>query len=170
MTFKGNVAQVPISNIVQALLLNGQEGVLTLDSGTTRRKFRILRSGIRPLLTVPEDSCLLRNAVTKAHILTGQQFDTVMSTWDPSTLFPGGFLLQRRALTADQVEHCIRKQFRESIHEILAAPDLQYEFSASDRFVDHEIFDPDGVGSTLIYNINVLLMESVHRKDEWRRI
>jgi outer membrane protein assembly factor BamB/tetratricopeptide (TPR) repeat protein len=170
LTFQGDVAQIPISNIVQALFLNGQEGVLAVDSGTLRRDFRILKLGIRPLMTAADDLYLLRAALLKERILTEQQFDNAMSAWDPPTLFPGDFLLQRRVITPEQVEHCIRKQFEESIYEVLTAPDLRYEFSAGDHCLDQEVFDPDGLGSMLIYSVNGVLMEAVRREDEWRRI
>ncbi len=170
MTFQGDVEQIPISNIVQALFLNGQEGVLSVDSGTIKRKFRILKLGIRPLMSSPEDLTILRATLLKERILTEQQFDNAMSSWNSTTLFPGDFLLQRRVVTPEQVEHCLRKQFEEAIYEVLTARDLRYEFSAGQHCNDHEFFDPDGLGNLLIFSVNGVLMEAVRREDEWRRI
>jgi hypothetical protein len=44
MAFQGDVAQIPLTNILQALILTGQEGMLTLQSGTFRRRIRLLSS------------------------------------------------------------------------------------------------------------------------------
>jgi len=170
VTFRGDVDQIPIANIVQALFLNGQEGVLTVDSGTIRRKFRILKLGIRPLMNGSNDLSLLERALIKERLLNETQFQNAISTWDSSTLFPGDFLLRRRVISSDDVEHGIRKQLEESIYEVLTARDLRYEFSAGDVCLDHEIFDPEGLGTTLIYSVNGVLMEAVRREDEWRRI
>ena len=49
MAFQGDVAQIPLSNILQALLLNGQEGVLRIELGGLKRRIRLLKKGLRLL-------------------------------------------------------------------------------------------------------------------------
>ena len=170
MAFQGDVAHIPISNIVQALYLNAQEGVLSVENKTLKYKLHVLRLGIRPLSTLPGKADVLRLAVVKERLLTESEFQNAMSSWSPGKTFPGDFLLRRRVITADQVRNEIRKQLEEIIHEVLTASDLRYEFSVGEECLDHEIFDPDGLGSVFIYNVNGLLMEAARRDDEWQRI
>jgi outer membrane protein assembly factor BamB/tetratricopeptide (TPR) repeat protein len=170
VAFRGDVAQIPISNIIQALFLNGQEGVLTVDSGRGQRRLRILKLGIRPLASKCGDPDLLRQAAVREKILTEAEFQNALSAWEPATLFPGDFLVRRRVITPDQVETQIRKQLEEGIFEVFTAKDLRYEFSAGEKCLEYELFDPEGLGMALIYSVNGLLMETARRDDEWRRI
>lgn len=150
--------------------MNGQEGVLTVDDGTCRRNIRILKEGIRPLAIAPDDPDILRMALVKEKLVTDAEFQNTLSTWEPGRLFPGEFLLRRRVISQEQVENEIRKQLEELVFDVFTAADLQYEFRADETFLDHELFDPDGQGETLIYSVNGVLMESVRREDDWRRI
>ncbi|MCZ6794614.1 MAG: PQQ-binding-like beta-propeller repeat protein [Planctomycetota bacterium] len=170
MAFTGDATQIPISNIVQALYMNGQEGVLSVDDGIQRLNFRILKLGIRPLGSDAHDAEVLKRAVVKARLLTEAEFQNTISTWDRKTPYPGDYLLRRRLITREQVESEIRKQLEEVLLQAFATKDLRYEFKAGETWTDHELFDPDGLGSSLIYNVNGVLMESVRREDDWGRI
>jgi len=102
VAFTGDASHIPISNIVQALFMNGQEGVLSIDDGKRRRNVRILKIGIRPLAGSPTDPDILRHILVKEKILTDTEFQNTISTWDPSNRYPGDFLIRRRVITANR--------------------------------------------------------------------
>ncbi len=170
MAFTGDASHIPISNIVQALFLNGQEGVLIVNDGHVERRLRILKLGIRPLAASPKSPDILKSALVKEKILTESEFQNAVSTRDSSSLYPGEFLLRRRLITPEQVENAVRQQLEEIIFDIFSASDLTYEFKAGETALDHELFDPDGLGSSLLFSVNGVLMESARREDDWNRI
>jgi outer membrane protein assembly factor BamB/tetratricopeptide (TPR) repeat protein len=170
VSFTGDASQVPISNIVQALFLSGQEGILTVNDGAKRRNLRLLKLGIRPLASSPTDPDLLRYALIKEKLLTEAEFQNALSTWDPKTKYPGDFLVRRRLISPEQVENNVRRQLEEIIFDVFSSHNLRYEFFAGADWQDHEIFQAEGLGQSLIYSVNGVLMESVRREDDWRRI
>ena len=170
MSFHGDANQISIANIVQALFLNGQQGVLVVESDTLERRMQISQAGLRPLLNAPDDLSILRHAILKERLLNANQFDNALSGWDPDSLYPGEFLVRRRVIEEECVGAEIRRQLEESVFEIFTAKNLQYTFSANADSSAYEIFDPEGLGSQIILNVNGLLMESVRREDEWQRI
>lgn len=170
MTLRGDVSNIPLSNILQALLLNGQEGVLKIESPTIRRRIKVLQIGMRPLNFHKDKPDLLREVVLKQKILTDSQFQNILSTWIPGEIRAGEFLLSRRILTPALVQNEIRHQLENVLFDMMLTPGIKYEFTADEDSDAYEIFDPDGAGEELIYNVNSVLMESMRREDEWSRI
>ena len=169
MAFQGDVAQIPLSNILQALLLNGQEGVLRVELGGLKRRIRLLKKGLRLLNHESDFPDLLKQVLIKLKVLTEPQFQNTFSTWIPGSVPPGDFLLSRRILTHDlvttKVVHCLQ----DILLDVLLTPRLKYEFNAEEDASTYELFSPDGLGDHLIFNSNAILMEAVRREDEWRR-
>ncbi len=169
MAFRGDIAQIPLSNILQALMMNGQEGILTLESESLQARLFILQIGIRPLNYETDVPDLLKHIVLKQKLLTESQFQNIFSTWVPGSSHPGDFLISRRILSPETVENELRQQLEDFIFEIFLIRKLKYEFSAGADSTDHELFAPNNLGQSLIYNANGILMETVRREDEWKR-
>ncbi|MCH2374091.1 MAG: hypothetical protein MK538_07885, partial [Planctomycetes bacterium] len=150
-------------------MLNGNEGILTLDSDSFRARLYILKIGIRPLNYHREAPDLLRYALLKQKLLTESQLQNIFSTWVPGTSYPGDYLINRRILSPETVHGELRKQIESFIYQMFLTPNLNYEFLAGEDSTDYELFSPTGLGKTLIYNTNRLLMETVRREDEWGR-
>lgn len=170
MSFKGDVAQIPLSNILQALLLNGQEGVLTLDAGAVKRRLRVLKQGLRLLNHDAESADVLRQIVVKERLLTESQYQNTMSGWVPGSTYPGDFLISRRILTEDIVTDRVLHQIENIVLELVVTPELRYEFNAAADPTPFEIFNPEGTGQDLVLAANAVLMEALRRDDELRRI
>lgn len=170
MSFQGDVAHIPLSNILQALLLNQQEGVLTTEVGSLKRRLRVLKGGLRPLNYDAATQDLLREVLLKQRALTEVQFQNIFSAWEPGSHYPGDFLIKRRILTQEMVTTRIRHQLEDLVLELIVAPDLKYEFTAATDATEYELFSPTGLGEDLLLMGNGLLMEAVRRDDEWRRI
>ncbi|MBN1442411.1 MAG: PQQ-binding-like beta-propeller repeat protein [Planctomycetes bacterium] len=169
MAFRGDASQIPISNIVQALFMNSQEGVLSVEGKSFRRNISVLKLGIRPLATSPGNPDLLKAALVREKIVTESEFQNAISTWNPTNHFPGDFLIRRGVITADQVGKEIRKQLEEFLFEVFLEREIHYEFKANQECADLELFDPNSYGNSLIYNVNGVLMETVRREDDWIR-
>jgi len=169
VALKGDASQIPLPSIFQTLQLNSQQGVLTVSSGKSRRKLRIMPEGVRLLAQNRENFDILCLALSKQQILNESQFQNAISTMGLSA-FPGDFLIQRRILTREQVERNVTLQFLELIYEIFKWKKPRYEFVAGDPGNDLEFFDPADLGQLLIFNIPSILMEVARRDDEWPRL
>ena len=164
-----DLGQIPLINILQALMLNGQEGVLTIRCPEFRRRIRILQVGIRPLDFEKSTPDLLKLVLAKQKLLSESQLHNIFSTWSSETSAPGDFLIRRRIIEEADVRNSIREQLENAILEIFLAPDVEYEFSVDESPDEYELFDPEGLGEVLIYNPNSILMEAARRQDEWTR-
>jgi outer membrane protein assembly factor BamB/tetratricopeptide (TPR) repeat protein len=170
VAFKGDASQISLTNIFQTLQLNGQEGVMTVSSGKVRRKVRLIPGGVRLLALNRDNPDVLRLVLVKQKIVTDSQFQNIISTMGQPALFPGEFLIQRRILTPAQVENEVQKQLRELIYEIFSWKKAKYEFMTGDPGDELELFNPEGLGQSLSFNINSVLMEAARRDDDWQRI
>lgn len=170
MSFKGDVAQIPLSNILQALLLNNQEGILTLEAGEVKRKLRVLKQGLRIINHDADTPDLLKSILIKEKILTESQFQNIFSTWTPGSSYPGDFLIARRILTTEAISGRILHQIENIVLELIVNPELRYEFSANADATPFEIFNPETLGEELVLSSNSVLMEALRREDELLRI
>jgi outer membrane protein assembly factor BamB len=169
VAFQGNAAQIPLSNILQALTLNGQVGVLTVENPSFRRRIRLHKLGLRPLNFVAMPPDLLEMVLLKQNLLSEAQCQNIFSTWKPESSYPGDLLVRRRILTPENVEGEFRTQVENALLDVFIAPNLQYEFQAGEEGIEYELFDPDGLGELMLFNINSILMEAARREDEWSR-
>jgi outer membrane protein assembly factor BamB/tetratricopeptide (TPR) repeat protein len=170
VSLKGDASQISLTNIFQTLKLNGQEGVLAVSSGKIRWKMRILPTGVRLLAQSRDNPDVLRQALVKQKIVSDAQFQNIISTMGHSTLFPGEFLIQRRILTPEQVEKGVSRQFLEIIYDVFNWKKAKYEFVAGDPGMELELFNPRGLGQSLVFEISNILMAVAWRQDEWRRM
>lgn len=149
--------------------MNGQEGILTLESENFQARVSILKIGIRPLNYTSHPPDLLRSVLLKEKVLSESQFQNTFSTWTPGSSHPGDYLISRRILTPETVQIQLRKQLEDVIFQIFRIRNLKYEFLAGADPTAYELFSPDDLGQHLIYNANGILMETVRRDDEWER-
>jgi outer membrane protein assembly factor BamB/tetratricopeptide (TPR) repeat protein len=169
VAFQGDAAQIPLTSILQAMTLNGQEGVLTLQCAAFNRRVRLLKQGLRPLNFTSNPPDLLREVLLKQKLLTEAQFQNILSTWKAEKSYAGDFLLRRRILSQEDLEGGLRKHLEDVLLDIFLVPDLQYEFKVGEHGEPLEMFSPDGPGSCLVFNVNSLLMEAARREDDWKR-
>lgn len=169
MAVRGEVDQIPLSHILQGLLLNGQEGVLRLEGSTLKRRIRILAKGLRPLNYSREVPDLLCDVLLKQKIASESQLHNVLSTWLPGTMPAGDFLVRRGIVPPELVETKIRRRLQDFVLEVLCAPGLRYEFCPEEDAGPYELFAPEGLGQGLVFSLNSLVLEAMRRTDEWTR-
>ncbi|MBI4584262.1 MAG: PQQ-binding-like beta-propeller repeat protein [Planctomycetes bacterium] len=170
MAFKGDVGQLSLLNIYQALNLNRQSGILVISSGKVKRKVRFLPNGIRLLTNYPGDYKGLKQILAKLKILTESQFQNVISTKNDDKMPLGDFLFHRRIIDQDLIEGPISKHILELIYETFSWKSAKYEFHAGGDTDDLELFSLDGPGKSLTFKVPNVLMEVARREDEWNRI
>jgi hypothetical protein len=144
---------------------------MTILSGKSKWKVRLLPNGMRLLSGSREKPRDPQEILIKQKILTESQFQNIISTMGPPARFPGDFLIQRRILSRDQCGgRGVSSRCGEVIFEIFSLQKAKYEFITGDPGDDLEMFDPQGAGVMLVFNVSTILMEAARRDDEWQRI
>ena len=169
MAFQEDVAQIPLTNILQALMLSGQEGVLTVQCATFRRRVRLLKAGLRPLNYESDTPDLLKLVLLKERLLTESQFQNILSTWNSEHGSAGDFLIERRIIKPEVVENNVQRQLWNLLLDMLTTPGVQYQFAMNAEAAQYELFSRDKLSAALTYNVNGILMETARQEDEWQR-
>ena len=145
MAFRGETAQIPLTNIFQTLSLSSQRGVLEITWRDTQRRFRFLGGGVRVLPNHPGDAEPLRSTLVKQQILTEAQFTNVLESLPPQVPL-GDALLDRRVRTREQVGGSLRSQFEELLLTAFTWTDALFNFTAGEGSDAEQGVVRDGVG------------------------
>lgn len=167
MAFRGDASQIPLTNIVQTLNLNRQEGILTISAGKMRRKLLFQGDCVRPIAAARDDHELLETALAKLKIATPAQFRNLIATRPGDPACAGDFLVERHIIAPEEVSGRIARQLRESVIEVFWWANARYEFTLGAPPDGLELFDPNGLGRELTIPASRILMEVARRQDEW---
>ncbi|MBN1420156.1 MAG: PQQ-binding-like beta-propeller repeat protein [Planctomycetes bacterium] len=170
MAFRGDASQIPLTNIVQTLNLNRQDGILTISAAKMRRRIFFQNDGVRPVASARDDLELLETALAKLKIATPAQFRNLIATRTGDPPYAGDFLVERHIVTPEEVSGRIARQLRESILDIFWWPNARYEFTLGAPAPEQELFDPEGLGRSITLPVSSILMEVARRQDEWSLI
>ncbi|MEM7165704.1 MAG: PQQ-binding-like beta-propeller repeat protein [Planctomycetota bacterium] len=166
---KGHTRNIPLSNIMQTLVLNQQGGILSVQFQKMERHLAIGASSVSLVTERPYTSSLLQQTLARLAILSGTEYQNVVSTTSGAHP-PGDALLARHLLTAEQVTSLVREQFQEAIYEIFEWRNASYSFDVHPIHEDRVIFGDAELAQGLQFPVNGILMEVARREDEWVRI
>lgn len=166
---KGHTRNIPLTNILQTLVLNQQGGILSVQFQKMERHLLVRQSGVTLITERPYSSHLLQETLTRLGMLTGSEYQNVMGT-AASVSPPGDLLLERHLITPEQVMGAISEQFREALYEIFEWRNASYAFDLADLSEDRQVFATPAVTRALEFPVNAVLMEVARREDEWSRI
>ncbi len=169
MAFRGETAQIPLTNIFQTLSLSSQKGVLGFGWQNATRRFRFLGGSVRIIPDKPGDVEPLRSMLIKLKILTETQFTNVLESLPPNRLL-GDALLEQRVLTPEEVVGPLRSQCEELLLSTFRRSDAKFHFTVSEGSDTDEVFSPEKFGRQLSFEVTGLLIEAARRQDEWTRI
>jgi outer membrane protein assembly factor BamB/tetratricopeptide (TPR) repeat protein len=170
LAFKGDTSQIPLLSIFQTLTLNGQCGILSINSGRMKRKILFTESGVSLLLNYRGDPDPMRQILVKLKIVTDSQFQNVISTKNDEASPIGEFFVQRRVIDPDLVGSSIASHLLEHIFDTFSWKEAKYEFVAAAPYEGLEIFSPEPYGPEVTFQCQAVMMEVARREDEWVRI
>lgn len=166
---KGHTRNIPLSNIMQTLVLNQQGGILSVQFQKMERHLAIGASSVSLVTERPYTSSLLQQTLSRLALLSSTEYQNVVTTTSGAQP-PGEALLARHLLTREQVSSIVREQFQESIYEIFEWRNASYSFDVHPIQEDRLIFSDPELVQGLQFPLNGILMEVARREDEWVRI
>lgn len=170
MSFRGDVEQLSLINLYQALNLNKQGGVLLVTSGKLRRKVKFTPEGIRLLANGPGDVEPLRQVLLKLKLLTANEFSNVFGTKHAGAALLGDFFVQRRIIDPSRHLQSISALCFELILETFLWKPAKYEYSAQESTTDIELFSDATTSKLITFKVEGILIEVARREDEWKNI
>ena len=170
MSLKGDAEHISLLSIFQTLSLSRQRGILAIHSGGQKRKILFTPQGLRLIANYRGDEEPLMGILHKLKVLTESQFQNAVSTKNDDTLPVGEFLIQRRIIDDAMVEGPIAQHILEHIFETFGWKDAKYEFLPADDAQGLDLFSPSGLGVSLTFQVDAIMMEVSYREDEWIRI
>lgn len=158
----GDLAIVPITEVMQLLGLQRQTGFLTVRNGPNAIAVALQRGGVR-LVTGEQmgREFLLGTILVQERLLRPEELDAILSDAARAHERLGERMLRRGALDRDDLVRALRRQSSELVYEMLrwrtGCFELQRRDSLPPELLEHDI------GLT----IDELLMEGFRRVDEW---
>ncbi|HXG63042.1 MAG TPA: DUF4388 domain-containing protein [Planctomycetota bacterium] len=168
LTMEGTLDAVSLVDVFQMLSVGRRKGTLVLWDGESRKSIyfgdgcvRLLSSGRRKGLRVGE-------ILVRRGRITRTQLEDIMRRHRDSARRLGDVLVGMGLITGEELADALRRQVEEEIW------DLFLWHGASFRFIDgppvHELLDPTNRALELALDVTPLLLEAVHRADEWAEI
>lgn len=166
---QGDTSNLPLTNLIQTLALNQQEGILTVTCNKAVRCLAVKQNNLALLTERPYDSAILSQVLDRLGLLKPSEYQNVFATAN-GTHPPGDVLVQRHLITEEQTRGPIRELIVEKTLETFLWSAARYKFELRDLPVDRVIFSSQCSGELFDVPINSLLMEVARREDEWERI
>ncbi len=170
MALKGEAGQISLLSIFQTLNLNGQRGILVVQSHDVKRKILFSEEGVRLLLNQQGDEEPLKEVLGRLKLLTESQYKNVLSSKQDDKTSLGDFLLSRRIIDNEMIRGPIAQHILEYIFETFSWADAKYEFKSVKTYSHLEIISSPELLKEITFPVDAVLMEVSYREDEWKRI
>lgn len=158
----GDIAAIPLAEILQILHMQRQTGVLRVTSG--RASITVyLHLGLIDLVQsrgLP-DEFLLGRYFVELGAVTREQLADVLATKTAGEALLGATLLEASLITEDQRREALLNQSCELVYELLRWRFGRFSFT-------REPFRPEVEEATLGLGVSGLVLEGFRRVDEWR--
>ncbi|XXX76207.1 DUF4388 domain-containing protein [Sorangium sp. So ce134] len=157
----GDVAAIPLAEILQLLQMQRQTGVLRVT--TNRASVTIsLRQGLIDLVQArnSSDEFKLGRYFIERGLVTRERLEALLRAKAPQTLL-GQVLVEAGVATNDDLIAVLERQSSELIYEVLRWPYGRFSFT-------REPFRPEVEQARLGLAVSALVLEGFRRVDEWR--
>ena len=161
----GDLAVVPVAEILQLLDVQEQSGVLSVTraKGSIEIYFRKGRIDLAVATGVSEEF-LLGRFIVDSELMTQQDFEGFLDSRSPGTKLIGAQLVKLGYLSEQDLTTALKRQSCELIYEMLRWSHGSFRFNAN-----HQL-PPAAVDAALGLDVEGILMEGFRRVDEWHLI
>lgn len=167
MSLQGDLAEIPIGEVIQTLSLNNHEGTLRIRAPSGEKLF-YLSKGEAQLIVPGKKATRLGEALVRTQRLTKEQLEKALEHHAKSGKILGKALIDLGLITEGDIEALVRRQFRDEFFEIFLLDKGTFEFLFDvkpDRLVS---FDEEL--SRVSLNTSSLMMEALRQIDEWKQM
>jgi CheY-like chemotaxis protein len=158
----GDIAAIPLSEILQVLQMQRQTGVLKITNARASITMSI-RQGLIDLVQArgaAEEYRLGRYFVEKG-LIARDELEAFIKEDRPVGTLLGQALLEKGAVTREEIAEALARQSSELVYDVLRWPYGRFSFT-------REPFRPETEAAHLGLGIAGLVLEGFRRVDEWR--
>jgi hypothetical protein len=158
----GDIAAIPLAEILQLLQLQRQSGVVRVNNGKASVSIAI-RQGFIDFVQArggPEEYRIGRYFVEKGAV-TREQVDELLRTKVAGGALTGEAIVDAGHATAEDLREALAKQSSELVYDVLRWPYGRFSFI-------REPFSAEAEAAKLGLGIAGLVLEGFRRVDEWR--
>ncbi|MBL8692859.1 MAG: PQQ-binding-like beta-propeller repeat protein [Planctomycetes bacterium] len=167
MALVGDLGSVDLAQVFQVLSGNQKDGVLDIFRGEEHRGVRVRRG----VLTLQFDRDVYEERVLEMLRRLGrvseQKLQVAAANRHGTQESLITALVKMQVLTDEEVESIYRERMAEDLYDLFTWHDARFEFHEGAQLLEHVGGEVD---ERLCFPSDGVVMEAVHRLDEWRRI
>jgi hypothetical protein len=157
----GNLKTMQLSELLQWLALGQNTGTLLIDGNVNKKRLYFLNGRINFTSSSDRRDYLGQFLVSQGYI-TEDELKKAMEVQEESNVLLGRILLMINAISETDLLSLMRRKAEESIYDVFLWEDGTFEF------VEGEL--PDQKMVALSLDLTSIILEGLHRYDEWKRI
>jgi hypothetical protein len=157
----GNLKTMPLSELLQWLALGQKTGTLLIDGHGVQKRLHFQNGRINFTSSSDQREYLGQFLVSHGYI-TEDELKKAMEVQEESKILLGRILLMINAISETDLLRLMRRKAEESIYDVFLWEDGNFEF------IDGE--QPDQKMVPLSLDLTSIILEGLHRYDEWKRI
>jgi DNA-binding response OmpR family regulator len=163
---EGNLADVPVSEVLGLLAAQRQWGIFTVERADGARVVLAFKQGKIELGHGDKlsDELLLGRFLVEASTMSRHDLDLFLEGRAPTTRPLGEQLVKMSYVTQDELKQALTRQTQERVFELLRWPAGRFNFTST-----HEL-PPLALEAGLGLDVDGILMEGFRRVDEWHLI
>jgi len=166
MSFKGDLRNISLFDVLQTLNQNQQTGVLVVQQGALTRKIHVSPQGVRVFFTRASRPLRLGEIFVRRGVLTPQDVEILLMQQKNSYRPIGELLVESGKVRQEDVDHILAYRAEDEIYE-----SFSWE---SGSFAFHDGQSPDDEGkeplSATLLDPSSLCLEAARRLDEMQRL
>ena len=160
----GDMAAVPMAEVLQLLGQQDQSGVLVVTRGNAQVELHFKQGKIDLGLSVGvPDEFLLGRFIVELEAMSQVDLDLFLQNRDPSQLL-GSQLVAEELVSTEELHEALQQQTREQVYEVLRWKFGKFSFRGAKES------SPLAEEASLGLEVDVILMEGFRRVDEWHLI
>ncbi|MBI2931062.1 MAG: DUF4388 domain-containing protein [Planctomycetes bacterium] len=164
---RGDVEILGLGTLLQALTMNGREGVLTLSRDTERKTIYFGPHGIRLLSTTMKQINRLGKILLRRRKISVDDLKALLEEQRLVGWKLGEIAIDTGKITRKDLEEALQEQVEEEIFDLFMWPDATFEFQEGPP---REKADNPLAELTLDVTITHVVLEAARRQDELRQI
>ena len=161
MGISGNLKTMQLSELLQWLALSQKTGTLVIEGHGVQKRLYFQNGRINFTSSSDQREYLGQFLVSHGYI-TEEELKKAMEVQEESKILLGRILLMINAISETDLLRLMRRKAEESIYDVFLWEDGTFEF------IDGE--QPDQKMVPLSLDLTSIILEGLHRYDEWKRI
>ncbi len=168
MGLKGDLQNLNLGDVFQALGNNKQEGTLVVSDGESTKHIYFQKGKVCFLASGKKRGLKLGRILIRRGKVTSREVDIAINKQSRIGGLLGNILVEMGLCSDDDVVEAVRFQIQEEIFSLFTWKNATFEFL--ETLPEENIFNDSRIFEQTSFDVNGLLLEAARRVDEWSRI